>query len=179
MRRSRIVRFVTFALLALVAGCATRVVPPLPVALAYPEFVYPTLPQPLASADAAERIDRGWRFLQNGDLGSAEREFTEALQGTPALYPARAGGAYVALARGDYEIEGFCHVAPGGVAMKRLEQGEHPFISLTTVLVTGPEGQSTAPFLAVNRSHISAVQEINLAEGDEQDAVSSGARSEA
>jgi tetratricopeptide (TPR) repeat protein len=103
MRRSRIVRFVTFVLLVLVAGCATRVVPSLPVALAYPEFVYPTLPQPLASADAVERIDRGWRFLQNGDLGSAEREFTEALQGTPALYPARAGGAYVALARGDYD----------------------------------------------------------------------------
>ena len=103
MRRSRIARFVALVLLALVAGCATRVVPPLPVALAYPEFVYPTLPQPLATADAAERIDRGWRFLQNGDLGSAEREFAEALQGTPALYPARAGGAYVALARGDYD----------------------------------------------------------------------------
>ena len=78
----------------------------------------------------------------------------------------------------DYEIEGFCHVPPGGAPMKRLEHGEHPFISLTTVLVTGPDGQSTAPFLAVNRTHISAVQEVDLEEGEEPDAVSSGATSE-
>ena len=105
MRRSRIPHaLAALVLLALVAGCATRVVPPLPpVALTYPEFVFPTLPQPLATADAVDRIDRGWRFLQNGDLESAEREFAEALQGTPALYPALAGGAYVAMARGDYD----------------------------------------------------------------------------
>lgn len=103
MRRSRVTRSVALVLLALVAGCATRVVPPLPVALAYPEFIYPTLPQPLATADAAGRIDRGWRFLQNDDLGSADREFATALQRAPALYPAEAGGAYVALARRDYD----------------------------------------------------------------------------
>ena len=103
MRRSRVTRSVALVLLALVAGCATRVVPPLPVALAYPEFIYPTLPQPLATADAAGRIDRGWRFLQNDDLWSADREFATALQRAPALYPAEAGGAYVALARRDYD----------------------------------------------------------------------------
>ena len=96
-------RRVTLVLLVLVAGCATRVVPPLPVALAYPEFVYPTLPQPLETADAARRIDLGWRFLQNNHLGSAGQEFAAALQRTPALYPAEAGGAYVALARRDYD----------------------------------------------------------------------------
>ena len=79
----------------------------------------------------------------------------------------------------DHEIEGFCHVPPDGAPMKRLEHGEHPFISLTTVLVTSPDGQSTAPFLAVNRTHILAVQEVDLQEGEEPDAVSSGATSEA
>ena len=78
-----------------------------------------------------------------------------------------------------YEIEGFCHVPPGGAPMKRLEHGEHPFISLTTVLVTGPDGQSTAPFVAVNREHISAVQEVDLDEGEAPDAVRSGVTSEA
>ena len=64
MRRSRATRSVALVLLALVAGCATRVAPPLPVTLAYPEFIYPKLPQPLATADATDRIERGWRFLQ-------------------------------------------------------------------------------------------------------------------
>ena len=103
MRRSRATRSVALVLLALVAGCATRVAPPLPVTLTYPEFIYPKLPQPLATAAATDRIERGWRFLQNDDLGSADREFAAALQRTPTLYPAEAGGAYVALARRDYD----------------------------------------------------------------------------
>jgi len=102
MRCSRI-RFAALGLLVLGAGCATRIVPPVPVTLAYPEFIYPALPQSLATADATERIDRGWRFLQSGNLGSADREFAQALIRTPALYPAEAGGAYVALARRDYD----------------------------------------------------------------------------
>lgn len=79
----------------------------------------------------------------------------------------------------DYEIEGFIHVPAGGAPMKRLEHGKHPFISLTTVLVTGPEGQSTAQFLAVNRAHISAVQEIDVGQGAEPDAVCADAETEA
>ena len=63
--------------------------------------------------------------------------------------------------------------------MKRLEHGEHPFIALTTVLLTGPDGQATAPVLFVNRTHISAFQEVDLEEGEKPDAVSSGATSEA
>ena len=103
MRCSRVTGPVALALLALFAGCATRVVPALPVALAYPEFIYPTLPPPLETADEAAYIDRGWRFLQNNDLENADREFAAASQRAPALYPAEAGGAYVALARQDYD----------------------------------------------------------------------------
>ena len=89
-------------LLALVAGCATRVAPPLPEALAYPEFVFPALPQLLQTTDVAGYVDRGWRYLQNDDLGNAEREFAEASQRSLGLYPAETGGAYVSLARRDY-----------------------------------------------------------------------------
>lgn len=103
MRGNRTPGPVALFLLALVAGCATRTVPPLPAALPYPEFMYPTLPQPLATADARGRIDRGWRFLQNDDLGNAAREFVAAVRRTPALYPAQAGIAFVALARRDYD----------------------------------------------------------------------------
>lgn len=61
----------------------------------------------------------------------------------------------------NFEIEGFVHVPPGGAAMKRLDQDNHPFISLTTVLVTGPDEPSTTPFLAVNRAHITTAQVID------------------
>ncbi len=63
--------------------------------------------------------------------------------------------------------------------MKRLENGEHPFISLTTVLVTGPDGEVTAPFLAVNRAHITAVLELGLAEEDDDAATVSATATEA
>ena len=53
------------------AACSTRTVPALPAVLAHPEFVYPAVPLALASVDSAGRIDRGWRFLQNGNLTSA------------------------------------------------------------------------------------------------------------
>lgn len=90
--------------LLLVAGCATRTAPPaLPATLRYPEFMYPALPAADSNPDAAAQIDRGWRYLQNNDLGNAEREFTVAVKLTPGLYPAQAGSAYVALARTDHE----------------------------------------------------------------------------
>lgn len=87
---------------ALAASCATRTVPPPPAALQYPEFMYPVVPQGLAGAVQAARVDLGWRYLQNADLGGAEREFATALTRTPGLYPARAGSGYVALAREDF-----------------------------------------------------------------------------
>ena len=90
--------------LLLVAGCATRTAPPaLPATLRYPEFMYPALPAAYSNPDAAAQIDRGWRYLQNDDLGNAEREFAVAVKLTPGLYPAQAGSAYVALARTDHE----------------------------------------------------------------------------
>lgn len=103
MRSNRIAGPIALFLLAFLIGCAAREVPPLPAALSYPEFMYPTVPQPLADGDVEGRIDRGWRFLQNDDPENADREFAAALQRTPALYPAQTGAAYVALARRDYD----------------------------------------------------------------------------
>jgi tetratricopeptide (TPR) repeat protein len=103
MRRIRACTGIVLAVLTL-ASCATRTVAPaLPSALPYPEFAYPVLPPAYSNPGAAAQIDRGWRFLQNDDLGSAEREFAVALKQTPGLYPAQTGSAYVALARGAHE----------------------------------------------------------------------------
>ena len=87
-----------------IAGCATRTAaPPLPAVLEYPEFAYPTVPPALRQLPGADRVDRGWRYLQNDDLRNAEREFSAAAERSPELYPARAGAGYVALARGEHE----------------------------------------------------------------------------
>ena len=92
------------AVIGLLSGCAPRTAPPaLPPTLSYAEFVYPALPSAYVNAEASASIDRGWRYLQNNDLGNAAREFETAVQRTPGLYPAQVGSAYVALAGGDFD----------------------------------------------------------------------------
>src|SRR5262245_42813252 len=94
---------VVIALVACAGACATRVPPPTPTTLAHPDFVYPKLPEGLAAAPGASRIDVGWRYLQVDDLKNADLEFGVALKLGPKLYPARAGQGYVALAMRDYD----------------------------------------------------------------------------
>jgi tetratricopeptide (TPR) repeat protein len=97
-------RLAVVVLTILTAACATRpTLTPTPTTLQYPEFIYPVVPRELAAAGQAARIDVGWRYLQSGDLASAEREFAAALKPTPDFYPARAASGYVAFARKDYE----------------------------------------------------------------------------
>jgi tetratricopeptide (TPR) repeat protein len=65
----------------------------------HPDFAFPVSP---AGAPAAQLqyIDRGWQYLQLDDFRNAEREFSAALKQQPSFYPAEAGLAYLALARG-------------------------------------------------------------------------------
>jgi tetratricopeptide (TPR) repeat protein len=64
----------------------------------YADFLYPFTPPGLASGTLAVRQQRGWQFLQAGDLRGARREFQAALQESAAFFPAEAGLAYVSLA---------------------------------------------------------------------------------
>jgi tetratricopeptide (TPR) repeat protein len=108
LRQARVLRHVplrTYFLLltatfTLLAACAVKSAPPLPPTPKYPDFVYPTAVP--AAAPQAAAVDRGWRFLQNGDFNDAEREFASALKAAPDFAPARTGEGYVALARQDY-----------------------------------------------------------------------------
>ena len=68
--------------------------------------------------------------------------------------------APVRLRVGEYSIEGFLHVPRGGNPMTRLNQAGHPFIALTSAFVVGPDARFTTAFLAVNRAHILAAQEV-------------------
>ncbi len=59
------------------------------------------VPPSFAGTAAAAGEERGWRFLQTGDLKNAERELSATLKATPAFYPAEAALGYVELARKD------------------------------------------------------------------------------
>jgi tetratricopeptide (TPR) repeat protein len=88
---------------ALIASaCAPRIVPP-PVVTTpkFPEFVRPSVPDAFANGPAAINESRGWAFLQNGDLKTAEHEFTAALKNDPRFYPAETSLAYLELAKKD------------------------------------------------------------------------------
>lgn len=70
----------------------------------------------------------------------------------------------------EYSIRGFLHVPAGGSAMARLNQQSHAFIAVTSTSVVGPETELAVPFLAVNREHIIAAEEMRQdepAEGEE------------
>ena len=68
--------------LILSAACATKVVqPPMVASPRYPQFIAPDVPAELSSTLAAWSHDRGWRFLQAGDLRNADQEFGLALLG--------------------------------------------------------------------------------------------------
>jgi tetratricopeptide (TPR) repeat protein len=95
-----------FALLiaTLLAACAPKVVtPPVVTSPRFPDFIFPVAPPGVGDAQARSGEDRGWQFLQAGDLGNAEREFAAVLLRAPTFYPAEAALGWVAVARRDRE----------------------------------------------------------------------------
>lgn len=99
-------RLLSIALVAAAAAaCAARVppMPPEPAAPKYPSYVFPGAPAP-ADLALRDHLLRGWRFLQTGDLRTAEREFAGALRMQPQSGPAETGLGYVALARGQVPL---------------------------------------------------------------------------
>ena len=84
---------------------------------------------------------------------------------------ARFTRASVRLQVADHLLEGFVHVPPGGDPIARLNQDRHPFIALTSASVLGPESEFAAPFVAVNRSYILAVQHVRQELPDEESRV--------
>ena len=90
------------AAMLLMSGCATHTVPPAPVTVAHAEFVYPAVPVALKGSPGADQVSVGWRYLQSDYVNLADREFSQALKRNAALYPARTGQGYVALAKRDF-----------------------------------------------------------------------------
>jgi hypothetical protein len=90
--------------------------------------------------------------------------FVRELSSPPVQLSGQPGGftpGAVRMRVKDYELEGFVHVPPGGEAMMHLDRDDHPFVSLTTVLLSGPDEEVTTPFLAINREHIALAEETD------------------
>jgi len=91
-----------FVLASMLAACAPKMIPvPVITRPLFPDFIQPPVPPTMAGTAAAAAHDRAWRYLQTGDLRTAEREAALALQAMPTFYPAEAMAGYVALARKD------------------------------------------------------------------------------
>jgi tetratricopeptide (TPR) repeat protein len=96
----RLAGWVALAGLMAAVACAPKTIPaPRVTTPRYPEFVPSAVPSSFAGTGVALSQDRGWRFLQAGDLANAQREFSLALKSADRFYPAETGLGYVALAR--------------------------------------------------------------------------------
>jgi tetratricopeptide (TPR) repeat protein len=102
----RLAAFAVCLVAVAVQGCAPKIAPAPPVVTtpAYPEFMRPAIPASLAQTPSALGFERGWLYLQAGDLETAERQFSDALTTAPAFYPANIALGDVALARKDAKM---------------------------------------------------------------------------
>jgi hypothetical protein len=105
--------------------------------------------------------------VANGSLALAFDSvlFVQEMTDLPPADSDRAAAALyercaVRLNVGGYAVDGFIHMPPGGDPISRLNQDRHPFFALTAVSVMGTRDQFAAPFLAVKRSEVIALQAV-------------------
>ncbi len=132
----------------------------------------------LRTLDELNLVSRNFLTVHDPDLSASSLEltgksisinrasilFVHELSGSPTTSGKKVGGTFtraaVQIQLGEFEVEGFLHVPPGGDVMKRLNHTQHPFLSLTSVSVLGRDTHFATPFLALNFSHILAAQEV-------------------
>lgn len=59
-----------------------------------------------------------------------------------------------------YTVDGQVHVPAGAEPVDRLNHSRHAFVAMTSASVLGPDAEFGAGFVALNRSHVSAVQTV-------------------
>lgn len=93
--------------------------------------------------------------------------------------PSRGGAGFsrapVRLRVGEFDIDGFVHVPPGGAPLARIQQGGSPFLAVTSASIAGPDTQLAAGFVAVNRHRIVAAQAAFVSEQAAAPGASDGA----
>jgi len=70
------------------------------------------------------------------------------------------GRAAVRMRLRSYNLEAYVVTSQGGDPLVRLSQGSHSFMALNNVKIAGPGVDLSVPFLAVNRQHVLAGQEL-------------------
>jgi tetratricopeptide (TPR) repeat protein len=102
VRSASLVPFLALTLIAAACASSSTTAVPLPgvTTNAFPEFVQPVIPESFGRYPAAvASVNRGWRFLQAGDLANAERDFRAAVRSSTGFYPAETALGYLDLAR--------------------------------------------------------------------------------
>ena len=139
MREGNRWRLGVVLVLALVSACAPRTAPPVVTAPRHPDFIIPAVPEGASEALRAG-IQRGWQYLQAGDVGNAEREFNAALKASPQSPSAEAALGYAALARGRAD-----NAVPFYHALAAQADGTYPSWNFHKYLV-GRDGKVAASF---------------------------------
>jgi hypothetical protein len=84
--------------------------------------------------------------------------------GEPPAVPHESVGRFtrssVQIRVGEFDIAGFIHVPPGGDVLQRVLGATHPFLSVTSASVVGPDGEFAAGFLAINMKHIETLRPL-------------------
>ena len=107
----------------------------------------------------------GWNIV-DGALAIAIDSLLFVQELTALAFPSdRAAAALyercaIRLSVGEFAVEGYLHMPPGSNPISRLNQNSHPFFALSAVSVIGPDTQFAAPFLAIKRSEVIALQAV-------------------
>ena len=160
--------------LVLIAGCARPVPPPVVTAPRYPDYIFPTLPEPdPRQAELLGEHDVAWRWFQAGDLARAEAGLVAVLKRSPQFYPSETALGYLSLARKDYEaaIERFDRVlqtntgyVPAlvgrGEALLALSRESEALVAFESAVTVDPQLQTIARRVEVLRAR---AQQQNVA----------------
>lgn len=111
-----------------------------------------------------DRTPEDWK-IRSGSIAVRRSEVLFAVEnGDSTRKSGRAGAGFsrapMRILVGDYDIEGFVHVPPGGEPMTRILQHAPAFLALTSASVSHADRQFAVDFIAVNRGAIRVAQTL-------------------
>ena len=125
------------------SSCAPPPPPPAPGPPQFPNFLFPTVPDSMASLPIVGDHVTAWRRLQAGDLISATDGFSGALSSAASFYPAEAGLGYVDVAARRYDEA----LARFGAVLERAPSYAPAWVGRgEALLASGREGEALTAY---------------------------------